>query len=119
MIGRPGQPGHDGVEQGSWRVSDCFEHLTVQRAEALGDSTEAFPAPNRQQIHEPNISVCNHGRVRLWLVPLLAMALLALGSVAAPEGRADYTPWFAPQVGNATQVISVVGAGGSSAKIDV
>ena len=33
--------------------------------------------------------------------------------------HAEYTPWFAPQVGDATQVISVVGAGGSSAKIDV
>ena len=39
--------------------------------------------------------------------------------IAAPVGHADYTPWFAPKVGNATQVISVVGAGGSSAKIDV
>ena len=42
-----------------------------------------------------------------------------LGAVAAPASNADYTPWFAPKVGNATQVISVVGAGGSSAKIDV
>ena len=33
--------------------------------------------------------------------------------------HAEYTPWFAPQVGDATQVISVVGAGGSSAKMDV
>ena len=38
---------------------------------------------------------------------------------AAPMSRADYTPWFAGSVGNATQVISVVGVGGSSAKMDV
>ena len=38
---------------------------------------------------------------------------------AAPMSRADYTPWFARSVGNATQVISVVGVGGSSAKMDV
>ena len=47
------------------------------------------------------------------------MVSLGLGAIAAPVGRADYTPWFAPKVGNATQVISVVGAGGSSAKIDL
>lgn len=39
--------------------------------------------------------------------------------VAAPVSSADYTPWFARSVGNATQVISVVGVGGSSAKMDV
>jgi L,D-peptidoglycan transpeptidase YkuD (ErfK/YbiS/YcfS/YnhG family) len=38
---------------------------------------------------------------------------------AAPVAHAEYTPWFAPHVGAATQVISVVGEGGSSAKIDV
>ena len=32
---------------------------------------------------------------------------------------AQTTPWFAQSVGNATQVISVVGVGGSSAKMDV
>jgi L,D-peptidoglycan transpeptidase YkuD (ErfK/YbiS/YcfS/YnhG family) len=50
------------------------------------------------------------------------LALLCAGAVyltAAPVALADFTPWFAPQVGNATQVISVVGAGGSSAKVDV
>lgn len=39
--------------------------------------------------------------------------------VAAPVTSADYTPWFARSVGNAAQVISVVGVGGSSAKMDV
>jgi L,D-peptidoglycan transpeptidase YkuD (ErfK/YbiS/YcfS/YnhG family) len=50
------------------------------------------------------------------------LALLCAAAVyltAAPVARAEYTPWFAPQVGNASQVISVVGDGGSSAKVDV
>ena len=38
---------------------------------------------------------------------------------AAPISRAETTPWFANSVGNATQVVSVVGVGGSSAKMDV
>ena len=37
----------------------------------------------------------------------------------APSTHAQTTPWFAQQVGNATQVISVVGVGGSNAKMDV
>jgi L,D-peptidoglycan transpeptidase YkuD (ErfK/YbiS/YcfS/YnhG family) len=75
--------------------------------------TQTYPAgepPNRGLI------VCDHDRVRRWLVLLLPFVL---AMIAAPAGRADYTPWFAPKVGNATQVISVVGAGGSSARIDV
>lgn len=36
-----------------------------------------------------------------------------------PGAHAADTPWFAQSVGNATQVISVVGVGGSSAKMDV
>ena len=50
------------------------------------------------------------------------LALLCAGALClavAPVAYAEYTPWFAPQVGDATQVISVVGAGGSSAKMDV
>jgi L,D-peptidoglycan transpeptidase YkuD (ErfK/YbiS/YcfS/YnhG family) len=50
------------------------------------------------------------------------LALLCAGAVyltVAPVAHADYTPWFGPRVGEATQVISVVGAGGSSAKVDV
>jgi L,D-peptidoglycan transpeptidase YkuD (ErfK/YbiS/YcfS/YnhG family) len=38
---------------------------------------------------------------------------------AAPVSEATVTPWFARSVGNATQVISVVGVGGSNAKLDV
>src|SRR5258708_16389969 len=37
----------------------------------------------------------------------------------APKGGAVGAPWFAPSVGNATQVISVVGTGGSNAKMDI
>lgn len=50
------------------------------------------------------------------------LALLCAAGIwtsAAPIAHADYTPWFAPQVGNATQVVSVVGSGGSTAKMDV
>jgi L,D-peptidoglycan transpeptidase YkuD (ErfK/YbiS/YcfS/YnhG family) len=36
----------------------------------------------------------------------------------APSAAAE-TPWFGPSVGNATQVVSVVGVGGSDAKMDV
>ena len=45
------------------------------------------------------------------------VALLAITS-AAP-GHAEFTPWFANSVGNATQVLSVTGVGGSDAKLDV
>lgn len=45
------------------------------------------------------------------------MAVLALAST--PLGRAQTVPWFAQSVGSATQVISVVGVGGSKAKMDV
>jgi L,D-peptidoglycan transpeptidase YkuD (ErfK/YbiS/YcfS/YnhG family) len=57
------------------------------------------------------------GSVRQRLVVLCAAVWLALA--AAPIADAEFTPWFAPSVGNATQVVSVVGAGGSSAKVDL
>ncbi|MGH3560641.1 MAG: L,D-transpeptidase family protein [Mycobacterium sp.] len=55
------------------------------------------------------------------LLSLLCAALCAAGVtlVAAPIGAAVVNPWFAPSVGNATQVVSVVGVGGSNAKMDV
>lgn len=37
----------------------------------------------------------------------------------APLAQAQFTPWFAPAAGAATQVISVVGVGSSKAKVDV
>jgi L,D-peptidoglycan transpeptidase YkuD (ErfK/YbiS/YcfS/YnhG family) len=43
----------------------------------------------------------------------------AIAVTVAPSGTAATNPWFANSVGNATQVISVVGVGGSSAKMDV
>ncbi|ULE34399.1 L,D-transpeptidase family protein [Mycobacterium sp. IDR2000157661] len=51
------------------------------------------------------------------LLTLLCVAVLSLA--AAPVSRAQGAPWFASSVGAATQVISVVGVGGSKAKVDV
>ncbi len=53
------------------------------------------------------------------LLVLLCAAVFWTGVAIAPVSRAEYTPWFARAVGNATQVISVVGVGGSSANLDV
>ncbi|GFG71822.1 L,D-transpeptidase family protein [Mycolicibacter senuensis] len=55
------------------------------------------------------------------LLSLFCAALCTAGTtlVAAPGAQADVTPWFARSVGNAAQVISVVGVGGSDAKMDV
>ena len=50
------------------------------------------------------------------LLILLCVALLPL---AGATSQAQTAPWFAQSVGNATQVISVVGVGGSDAKMDV
>lgn len=51
------------------------------------------------------------------LLTLLCAATVLF--TAAPVAHAELTPWFASQVGNATQVISVVGVGGTDAKVDV
>ncbi|GAB7066732.1 hypothetical protein H7J06_28700 [Mycobacterium hodleri] len=50
---------------------------------------------------------------------LISLCAFVVGLVLAPTARAELTPWFAPGVGNATQVVSVVGVGGSNAKVDV
>lgn len=52
---------------------------------------------------------------------LLCVALCAAGVLltAAAVGSAVVNPWFASSVGNATQVVSVVGVGGSKAKMDI
>ncbi len=62
----------------------------------------------------------DHETVRR-LVGLLCAALCAAGFMlaVAPLSAAVVNPWFARSVGNATQVISVVGVGGSNAKMDV
>lgn len=49
----------------------------------------------------------------------IAASTAAVALVLAPLSLAVVTPWFASAVGNATQVISVVGVGGSDAKMDV
>ncbi|WP_326548381.1 L,D-transpeptidase family protein [Mycolicibacterium sp. ND9-15] len=48
---------------------------------------------------------------------LLCVTVLALAT--ASVSRAQTVPWFAQSVGSATQVVSVVGVGGSKAKMDV
>ena len=53
------------------------------------------------------------------LLVLLCATFVSLELALAPVGHAVDAPWFAQSVGNATQVISVVGVGGSSAKMDV
>jgi L,D-peptidoglycan transpeptidase YkuD (ErfK/YbiS/YcfS/YnhG family) len=55
------------------------------------------------------------------LLGVLCAALCAafVTLAAAPTGGALGGPWFDRSVGNATQVISVVGVGDSSAKLDV
>jgi L,D-peptidoglycan transpeptidase YkuD (ErfK/YbiS/YcfS/YnhG family) len=50
---------------------------------------------------------------------LILLCAVVGGLVGAPVARAELVPWFAPNVGTATQVISVVGVGGSDAKLDV
>jgi L,D-peptidoglycan transpeptidase YkuD (ErfK/YbiS/YcfS/YnhG family) len=52
---------------------------------------------------------------------VLCAAASAVGAwlLLAPVSCAVGSPWFANSVGNATQVISVVGTGGSNAKMDV
>ena len=62
----------------------------------------------------------DHGTVRRPLILLCALLCVA-GTmfVAPPAGVAVVNPWFAQSVGTATQVVSVVGVGGSNAKMDV
>ncbi len=50
---------------------------------------------------------------------LISLCALIVGIAVAPVARAELVPWFAGNVGTATQVISVVGVGGSDAKMDV
>ena len=58
--------------------------------------------------------------VRRLLRVLFTAACVALLSLAsAPLGHTEDAPWFAPSVGNATQVLSVVGVGPTDAKMDV
>src|ERR1700759_4354277 len=62
----------------------------------------------------------DHEKVRRLLGSLCAAVCTAFVTLAAaPTGGAVGAPWFARSVGNATQVVSVVGVGGSNAKLDV
>jgi L,D-peptidoglycan transpeptidase YkuD (ErfK/YbiS/YcfS/YnhG family) len=56
---------------------------------------------------------------RLWVLPCAAAIWLTSWFIAIPGANAELMPWFANQVGNATQVISVVGVGPTDANIDV
>src|ERR1700742_2888568 len=58
--------------------------------------------------------------LRAAVCALFALLVLAPISCAAPTGNPlAGTPWFANQVGNATQVVSVVSTGGSNATMDI
>ena len=50
---------------------------------------------------------------------LISLCAVTVALAAAPVAHGELRPWFAPNVGSATQVISVVGVGGSDAKVDV
>lgn len=57
--------------------------------------------------------------MRRVLVPIgAALSTAAIALASAPVSAAE-APWFQANVGNATQVLSVVGTGGATAKMDV
>lgn len=57
--------------------------------------------------------------MRRVLVPIgAALSTAAIALASAPVSAAE-SPWFQANVGNATQVLSVVGTGGATAKMDV
>lgn len=61
----------------------------------------------------------DHDRMRRILLALsAALSAAAVAISSAPPGTAQ-PPWFQSQVGNAAQVLSVVGTGGSNGKMDV
>jgi L,D-peptidoglycan transpeptidase YkuD (ErfK/YbiS/YcfS/YnhG family) len=62
----------------------------------------------------------DHLTMRRLLGLRCAAVCVAFGALApAPTGSAAGGPWFDRAAGNATQVISVVGVGGSNAKLDI
>ncbi|MBS1691441.1 MAG: hypothetical protein JST91_04395 [Actinobacteria bacterium] len=50
---------------------------------------------------------------------LVLLCAVWLAGTGAPVAHGEVAPWFAGSVGPATQVVSVVGQGGSTAKVDV
>lgn len=78
-----------------------------------GDPTESKP------LLDAKSSAAHHETVRRLVGLLCTAACIAAATVVvAPVGAAVPNPWFARSVGNATQVVSVVGVGGSNAKLD-
>ena len=59
------------------------------------------------------------GSVRRVLVSICAAFSAALVALASASPSLAESPWFQSNVGNATQVLSVVSTGGSTAKMDV
>lgn len=80
----------------------------------LGDPTEFKP------LLDAGTVAADHEMMRR-LVGLLCVIACVAGVMVVLAARSDavVNPWFASSVGNATQVISVVGVGGSKAKMDV
>lgn len=61
----------------------------------------------------------HHETVRRLVGLLCTVVCMAAVTLAVAPRSAAVTPWFASSVGSATQVVSVVGVGGSNAKLDV
>ena len=103
-------------------VRDAYEHIAAA-------SNDRWPASSRVRAvigSKLNLYLTSgllgvdHKTVRRLLGSLCATVCTAFVTLAAaPTGGAVGAPWFAPSVGNATQVVSVVGVGGSNAKLDV
>ena len=103
-------------------MRDLSEHIAAA-------SNDSLPAASRVRLvigSKLNLYLTSgslgvdHKTVRRLLGSLCATVCTAVVTLAAaPTGGAVGAPWFAPSVGNATQVISVVGVGGSNAKLDV
>ena len=68
---------------------------------------------------DPYRASLNHEGMRRVLSSLGAAVSAALLAVASAAPGAAQPPWFATNVGDATQVLSVVSTGGSTAKMDV
>jgi len=103
-------------------VCDAYEHI----AAASTDKMSALSRARVVIVSKLNLNLTlamfriDHKTVRRLLGSLCATVCTAFVTLAtAPTGGAVGAPWFAPSVGNATQVVSVVGVGGSNAKLDV
>jgi len=68
---------------------------------------------------DPHGASLNHEGMRRVLSSLGAAVSAALLAVASAAPGAAQPPWFATNVGDAAQVLSVVSTGGSTAKMDI